>query len=73
MRLIDHITGPVTLDNLMAEASGLGRVEISHMGGQHVEIMFYTPAKSLVYARGYHTDLFEAFRIAINEARRMKE
>lgn len=73
MRLIDHITGPVTLDNLMTEASRLGRVEISHMGGQHVEIMFYTSFKSLVYARGYHTDLFEAFRIAIAEARRMKD
>ncbi|CAK7257524.1 MULTISPECIES: hypothetical protein [unclassified Shinella] len=59
-----------TLDGLWEEASKLGEVRVDYGfgGGQYAEIRFKRPAGSWIMARGTHTDIREALRLAIEEA-----
>lgn len=61
---------PITLDELWNTAAALGRVTVDHSitKGQYAEIRFERRAGSTVYARGHHSDIREAFRLAIAEA-----
>lgn len=60
----------ITLDYLWDQASALGRVKVDHgiIDGQYVEIQFKRKSGSLVYAKGYSSDIREAFRLVIAEA-----
>ena len=66
-----------TLDSLWDRASALGRVEINHAWGSKaiptVIIKFERSSGSSVYAQGSHSDIREAFRLAIMEATLLKE
>lgn len=79
MRLIEMVKSksssptydtPITLDYLWEQASSLGRVKVDHgiIDGQYVEIQFKRKSGSLVYAKGYSSDIREAFRLVIAEA-----
>lgn len=61
---------PLTLDVLWEKAAALGRVSVEHaiVDGQFVEIRFKRKSGTLVYAKGYHSEIREAFRLAIIEA-----
>lgn len=62
--------GPITLDDLWERASALGRVTVEHSfgQGQFVQIKFDRRGGSTVWAKGYHSEIREAFRLAIEEA-----
>lgn len=55
---------------LWDRAAALGRVSVDHSGidGQYVEIRFKRKSGTLVYAKGCHSEIREAFRLAIEEA-----
>lgn len=67
--------GPLTLDELHERASRIGEVKVdrSISRGQYVEIAVKCPTNSLVWARGYHTDIREAYRLAIEEAIKLRD
>ncbi|CCF19078.1 protein of unknown function [Pseudorhizobium banfieldiae] len=61
---------PITLDELWDRAAALGRVTVDHSlsQGQYVQIRFERKSGTMVQARGHHTEIREAFRLAIQEA-----
>jgi len=63
--------GAITLDELWGEAAKIGTVtkDKDFGKGEYVQIMFERKTGSRIYARGYHSDIREAFRLAIEEAR----
>lgn len=63
--------GAQSLDELWREASSLGKVSVDHTFEQYVEITFTNRAGSRIYARGKHTDIYQAFRMAIVEAKNL--
>lgn len=63
-------SGVESLDRLWAKAQSLGTVKVDRdfSTGQYVEISFRRKTGSLVYARGSHSEIIEAVRLAIEEA-----
>lgn len=61
---------PITLDILWEQACRLGEVSVDHsiLSGQYAQIAFNRKSGSRVYAKGYNSDIREAFRLAIAEA-----
>lgn len=78
MRLIRNTsTEPAvleTLDQLWKEASEIGAVEVDKgFGGQVASIRFETANGSWVNARGKHSDIHQALRMAITEANQIMQ
>lgn len=64
-----------TLDQLWQEAQSLGDVKVNDKvfrdNGEGVHIVFQASSGSRIYAYSEHTEIREAFRRAIAEARRL--